>query len=107
MSTVLHAAHEAKTIRCRDCGSVIRKRRKDWSSRCLACDLVRELREAVQRVASSNDPRTIEAALDGVELALEGLTVWGPGHEGRIWPAPSAVRRVKDPILVGADGDDD
>ena len=107
----------AKTVRCKGCGEELTDDRAIWWNRCVPCETADQARKTLEAIIDAGDEHALSEALSWLELVRTDAPIFrhrrvresldrAVVRAGRIAEA-EAVRTVKDPILVGADGDDD
>jgi ribosomal protein S26 len=117
MATVLHSAPSAKVVRCKGCGEELNDDRARWWTRCVPCEDAAEARKSLEAIIDSGDEHAIAEAASWLQFVQTDAAVFRSARVReyidraavravRIAEA-EAVRTAKDPILVGADGDDD
>ena len=106
-----------KAVRCKGCGEELTEDRAVWWDRCVPCETADQARKALEAIIDSGDEYALAEAASWLEFVRADAPIFrhrrvresldrAVVRAGRIAEA-EAVRTVKDPILVGADGDDD
>lgn len=103
MSTLHAPRPSVQYDRCRDCSRAFRS--EDDATRCGACIATRRARRALQQLACTNDAEALDRAADWLELMLVDAPLFARSRARRILDAAteraaSAVRQVRDPIIV-------